>query len=632
MTGALLLAGFIAVIVCFGMSAVRWIGLKDGLSIIGAGTAVGLATCVVLTNAVGYVLPIRTAMIGVPAAMLVVAIALVLRLPKHALQWTSRRTLLLAGGATVLAGLAFARDWSSDYGSMLHLPLPVLILEGNFPIRDVTNPWLPLAYHYGSSLFAAQTMMLTGFSLTAAYAVQPILAAVAIVFSAVGLTRRLGGSDRAAMLAGLLALLGGGLFWLQGAWLAIDVIGHFFGWPPSEGSLFWWLTPTIRNIYAGPLVTMLGHRPIAMGSAFLFGFLVLVPELIERKGKQRWLATACAFLCGAGLALTLETGLALLFAAIGAWIVLLLFRPAKRPAAGILIVLCVAVLLAALHQGGILSVRSGDVGTQSFVFGFDGTIHYDGGPAKRTIALWSALFWRDYAPHFLLLAVSGLFLLRRRAFCSVGGLVWILAAAHLLAPVFIRFLPRENEMNRLIFSGFSLAAIPIALLLDSWKRRRLATALVGLLCLAGMLHVLTRLFFPTLRIEAAPLLPPMPEASAIEAEGYVWVRGHTTLDDGFYVNDDASPEGNWERIRFMTYAKRFAISGNYAQTMPEAAEKLKTVRDRCDIAVMKELGIRYVFIATLERADWFARTCDGAQWEIKYGAEGRELPRIFGLK
>ena len=223
LTSALLLLGILGILGIFGLLVARELGVTDWITGMAMSATFGLAAWLFLMNGLGYLLPIRTAMTGSMLLMIIADAALLFRRQGKLGERPPLKILLGLLAIIVLAGLAYARDPGSDAWAWTHFPLAATILEGNFPIHDPSVPWDILAYHYGPGLLAAAMTHLSGATLAATYALQPMLNVAAIVLFAAAIAWRVTRSWTAAAISGVLALGGAGLFWLYGFFLASDL-------------------------------------------------------------------------------------------------------------------------------------------------------------------------------------------------------------------------------------------------------------------------------------------------------------------------------------------------------------------------------------------------------------------------
>jgi len=656
MMAFLQMIGLLVLLGLFGFATAIYVLRLRGPAVLMLACTLGPVFLLVGANSLGYLLPIRAALVIVPTLMLIWTV-IVFGLAKRdrqlitiqsAFAGPSRAAYLAIIGAILLGGFAYARDGGSDLWTPAYLAVPAQIMEGNFPVRDPVNPWDAYGYHYGPALLSAAMSFLTGLPVMAATVPQPLMAAAGIVLGAAAIAWKVTGSGRAAAVSGVLAFMGAGLFWLYGIYLIQDVFSHYLLHQPivpdTETALRW-LTPTIRLMHAQSLLAILGHRPIALGAGLLFPFLYLLLEAFSvKKITACWPWVLLCILYGAGIALCLETSFAVLYAATGLFIGLLLFCALRRQetdlhwkqSASIAGCIFLPLLVLAFFQGGVLSVHDGDATSASFAVGFDGRLHIDGGPMQETIALWEPLFLRDFGLQIGLMAWGIVYAWKRKKTSSFLLFLGLLAGLHFLIPVFVRFLPRAHEMNRFFFVAFGLSSILIGIVLSekllassSRLKRNTGYALLTCLLFAGILNAAVRITFPSLRAQASPLFPTLPSISSSQEVMYRWISSHTTIDDYFYLHSGSRLPGS-ERALFAYHVGRFVIETSYAK--PKAIiEPLTRIEEQCDIKAVQGLSIRYLVIENAERAEWFSAHCTPSDWTVQYdgAAAGKTYPRIF---
>ena len=648
---ALLLLGVLGILGIFGVLVARELGVTDWMAALAMGSAFGLATWLFLMNVLAYLLPVPAA-ITASILLIICADGILLfsgrneRLREH----PPLKIAAVVFAIIALAGLAYARDPGSDAWAWTHFPLASTILQGNFPIHDPSVPWDILAYHYGPALLAAGMTHLTGATLAAAYAVQPVLNIAAIVLFAATIAWRMTRSWPAAAVSGALALGGAGLFWLHGFYLIGDLWNFYVLHEPivpAGETPFRWLAHAVRILYASPPLMQMNHKPIGMGIAFLFGFLFCVIETLDRgdRHRHRALWSLAAVIFGAGVALTLETSLAATAAASTAFIVLLALGEMRNPieksrwlkVGAPLIAVIALTLIIAKMQGGVLSVLRNDVGAQSFAFGFDGRIHFDGGPmeTRDTIALWEWRFFREYGIHMFLLLAALVYGWKNRR--EHPGLLFLclIAGVHFAIPLFVRFLPREHEMNRLFFPAFGVSSLIIGIFLwetcfknkKTWKRIA-ATVCIAAMLVASAAHIPVRLLFPTLRIERTSLFPSLPTASAEEHALYAWVKGRTTLNDIFFAPPTSKGDFPKRAVAFATHTGRFTTGAStFVPPSKEILPDFTAMVERCDSAAMKRLSVHYAVLLTQDDETWFKKTCTSKAWKAVYSEKA--LPQVL---
>lgn len=655
MLSTLLALGNVSSTLLFGfVVALLLLRSREIFTVLGVTVGFGNAVSIVLMNALGYVLPIRTTFWIVPAFMLVASVLLLTikrKLFLSSLRELSRpplHVLLPVVTLILFAGFAYAREEGSDTQMRTYWALPATIEAGNFPVVDPLAPDAPYSYHYGPALLAASFSGLTGLSLAVSWHMQPLWNAAVIVFFGCALGWSLTRSWRGAALCGVLGFAGAGIYWLHVIDLVKDLwnayVQHQALDPPHE-TPWRFVTYMIRNVYAYPPLTILNHRPISMGIAFTFGFLAIFSDLLRgHMHEERWRMFVCVVF-GLALALTMETTLVAMLPAVGLLVCILFVHSAKGGKTEIpwihaaIVSLCVflPVLAVAYVQGGVLSAMGSEGDASSFSFWFDGRIHYD---SRESLALWQWAFFRDFTP-ILLLPFLCIWAWRRRSILAL--LLCSVAAVHVVIPLVVHFDRIAHEMNRLYVMAISLSSLLFgAFVTEVWSAQRgnprrswrcaTGTAVIALL-LSSALHIPVRLLFPTLRFQAAPLFAALPEAPEESRPLYDWVRTHTDATDRFYMHSiDVSEEMLNVRLLFITHTGRQIL--DCCNTIHASKQKtlVRNALDQsCDPAQVTAMRARYILLLNTQDEEWFGVTCRKSAWELVFGREVDEapLPRVY---
>ncbi len=573
----------------------------------------GMATFMVLANALGYVFPIDVAFWITAIVHIVAGIAGFWLLLRREREVMDRPTIVLGIAAAVCA-FAVIRTLGSDPWFWAQYPLAATIAEGNLgPVREVGYPDHVAAYHYGPQLLAGAWFALAELPLEFGFALQAILGVFGCLFFAAELARMSGMRSWRSIVLAVLALAGGGVLWLHGGLVVSDILR-------DDVSPFRSIVFLFRSNVTNALLPMFEQRTTALGYPLLFGLaLAFAASLRESKSRFAVFCMTGAVL-GAALALTMETGLLLFGLAAGLWGVLLHLRRATRRDGIHVLLACVCMLLPALFialvQGGVLSHlgAENDAGALSVDPSFGVPIGRDG----TRLALWSPTVLIAFGLPILLLPWTAW--VARKETGSPLQLVAILTIVHLLFPFVVSFDERPSEMVRLLYGATSFGAF-----LAGWrflmKPQRWAYLGIGAMVLSSIVYVSVRLTLPRLRAEIPPLIERLPASTVAEHELYAWIREHTTIADRFYVrSQELGPEFLEEDLQdiilFMTRTGRFAVADYHVDTFPE--EKiplLRSIEERCDGDAFRSLGIRYLVVLNDERAAWFASTCDRTQWD-----------------
>ena len=260
-------------------------------------------------------------------------------------------SILAANAWREIPGGWVSGGWNwSDF--LVHVSIGQSIVEGNFPPQVPYFAGVPLTYHWFADFHGSIAAATAGLHVIPVFIVSSALMAGALALIAWELARHLTGSRRAATIATLLILTGGGMGWIRlvidlqagvgSAWELVQRFPYDNTWEPGSPEfkiasiLGTGLFPHRATTFGLPgllsvllLVRVsLGRRPAGMGLAgilaallapFHFFFfpatylLVLLYALARRAWRRpAWLRDAALFLAPIVLALPFVVGPALL--------------------------------------------------------------------------------------------------------------------------------------------------------------------------------------------------------------------------------------------------------------------------------------------------------------------------------
>lgn len=653
MTGILIAAVYILILAGCGFLVSRLLRTESVFAELGLTFIFGTAVFLLLSNAFGYILPIRTAfatalalvgLFDLAAVTVLLTSGTLIRPPSDAADRFAAQFLFLL---TLVVGLAGARYVGSDPWSWQHFPLASTIVAGNFPVHSPIDPTTQLRYHYAPALLAAGFRLLTGLPLSVGFALQPLIGGAGILFFSAALVRRYRPA-RSAVIAAVLALAGSGLVWLKLPELHAIILAAT-GLGPLRPALSGLADLVGSPITTSPLI-FLGHRSTATGFPLLFGLLyVLSIVLDDADGRKKIGYGVLVFMFALALTLTME--IAFVTVSIAAVIVATLFllqssmRPTGLRMTFLGLFAFLPALLIALVQGGVLSgVPVGGHG--SFVFHPSFSLTYD--TFGDSASIFSGRFLRDFGLPLFLFPFALTMAWRSRRAQPIWLFVAVLALVHFVLPFLFDYQLIRGEMHRAFYEATSLMAMLAGIWISDFLlvprlfgRRVLGSSLLLCMLFSGTLYLILRLAIPTMRFEPAPLFAGMPQISVEKSALYGWVRTHTTLSDYFYVRNltvdfETLPDETAQmrdRVLFTTYTGRYTVGPiifwSYA---PSWLADVRQAELTCDAGVMKKLGVHYLLIETPDRASWFALHCHVSDWVSVYKAPGDTLPKIFELR
>ncbi len=633
--------------------AVHILRIRDVAGIIGMTAILGPAVFMILANALGYLLPIRSAfrvtvvlllltMVGILSSVLTRQHRSIpeIRYPPRGLMW-------LFVALALIAGITFMRILPSDALSWTQFPLASTIAEGNFPVMQPTNPWHRAHYHYGPELLVAAFHSLTSAPLEAGYALQPFLGIVGLLAFTAALAYGISSSWRVAAWAAVLAVAGTGFAWLNVTDLFRDLTNHFLFSQEVHGPF-----RAIWSMYKSPvtnaLLVIFMHRSSAMGFPLLYGLLYGLDQSFRTKDallRAWWILVNIVL--SLALALTMETGVVVAAIALPAYLALLYrlkqisritpysWRQAALMGAAVIL----PSLAGASVQGGMLTRLGSGTPLGSFSLNSTGSIYpMSGGP----IALWSWEFLGYFGLPLLLLPLALWYLWRGRA-PPLFALLAIVGFLYFTIPLVVQIHPFPWNMTRLFWGATSFFSLLVGIYLSAnlLESQRQLLRLAGLLSIASMLassvvFLGMSLFFPTHHFETAPLFARLPVMSNADQQMVAWVRTHTSLhDDLFFTTATGNGDDRFEQGLFMARTGRFSVGHMIGDTLPPDHPAAMAVEHRCDPEGFHTLQIRYLAVTNAVRAQWFREQCRTEEWELQYdGASpaAPDYPRIYELR
>jgi hypothetical protein len=172
-------------------------------------------------------------------------------------------------------------NWSD---LLVHVSIAQSLAAGNFPPEVPYFAGVPLTYHWFADFHAAIAMLAAGIDIFTVFVATNALMAFALGVLVVELAETITGSRRAAVVAGILVLFGGGMGWMR---LPLDMASEGLGpleliaahaydnsWDPGEPSFY------IASILG---TGFLPHRATALGLPGLVGIVLLAWVSLGRR-------------------------------------------------------------------------------------------------------------------------------------------------------------------------------------------------------------------------------------------------------------------------------------------------------------------------------------------------------------
>ncbi len=600
----------------------------------GFGFIGGIATFLVLSNALGWLLPTDIVFPVVAFLHSVFAIIGFAVTTKKGLwiipEREEKRAMILLFAVTVVCAFSVMRTLGSDPWFWAQYSLAATIAEGNLgPVREVGFPDHSAAYHYGPQLLVGAMRALTGLPLELGFGLLSFLSIGGFLCFAYEIARKIGMGRRQSLWGAILAFAGGGLLWLN-AWTVVsDLLSVARG---ADFSPYRSIVYLYASNVTNALFTVFQQRSTALGYPLLFALFFLFMESLTASRMRFVLLSIFGIVVATALSLVMETGLLLFGLGAGMCSVAFLCSPRARGQGAHMLLSCVCMLLPALLisfvQGGVLSHLGEGSGTVSFDPSFGVPVARDG----TRLAFWSPAVLIAFGLPVLLLPWTAGLAIRQKNYVAL--LIIVVAITHLLLPFLVTFDDRPSEMVRLLFGATSLGALLAGWWFVSQPR---IWRIVGTACmlLSSVLYLGVRLTFPTLRFEVPPLIERLEDAVSGDIAMANWIDTHTTIDDRFYVRSqelgvDFLDEDMRDVILFSARVGRFVIADYNVDTFPpENIPFLRAIEERCDSEAFRALGIDYFASDVPSRMVWFTGMCDMTKWEQVFESPGARIWRLI---
>jgi Uncharacterized membrane protein (DUF2298) len=511
--------------------------------------------------------------------------------------WHPTDTGVSAGGS----------NWS-DLG--VHLSIAQSLNAGNFPPQVPYFAGAPLVYHWFADFHAAIAAKAAGMFAIPAFVTSSAILAGALALLVHGLGRQLlrgRGARRAAVLAAVLVVFGGGLAWMR---LVGDVAAGYGdpislvtansydnSWYDSQGDTAW---PYFR-IPSVMATGLLVHRATTLGLPILVGaILLLVAGLPTRDERRRGARDRPPLILTAGVLGALLAPfhffffpafgvVALLYVVIGRR---LLDADAPRNAALLLSPFILAVPFAVAPL-----LNASGSGALKFYLGWESAPLADGPAAV-------VFFYLTNLGVPFVLAIGALFVSDLKAKAFLGG--W--AVALFAIPNLMQVSDVAFDMNKY----FQAMWIAVALL-AAWLIRRWPWPAIGLVLVLSIPSPLLVAGWTAFNREQVL------DWNGVEAAN--WIAANTP-DAAIFATDGwlNSPTDAAGRLRLITYTPYIANLGFDPEQRAEEVRTIYCTGDMRDTAsMMRQLGATYLLDS--------GRPSDCAT-PTEF-AEGPELHRVF---
>jgi len=635
----------------------------------------GLSAYVFLLNVVSYFIPIQISFWVVLGVLILITLffLIIYREKKERLIfgisskwiWIIVSTFLLISVFNLITGL---RSLENDTLANVHLPTATTIAEGNFPIRHINNPSDLFNYHYAADLFSAAIYKVTGLSINSAYDVQMGLGAGLIFLLSFVLAYSLLKKPFPAFLAGLCALFGSGLNFLN-VFRGLPILYNKFILGENIEAPFKFVNHAIFGELINPATVWIQNHSTAIGLPVILAVIYFYFQTIQRENRYWLRLTIITGLLFGYSALSIETFFSLIAAVLIIYPFWLLFFSdqktiIKRTFIVSFLILSIGFLIA-FYQGGVLAYSKGVIGSgQNFILSLRGIETVIGTKPffSFSFSFLTLFFLREFGLPLLLLIPALIYFKKdKRIFVFLGLatiisfiIPFIIVYANFPGVTWYFFLASIIFMS--LISGLYLGSL--ILKAKSQKRKTLTVFLsiiVFMIILNGLIYQIVFMIYPFGNLSRGhhPFLAKLPAASELEKKTNSWIKEYTTIQDVFFLtrreNFFSDLKYPLNPLFFNSNSDFVATYGRFALTLPPILEspaptlqslppkekllQFEKIKKECDNQAIKEFNVKYIYVVP-QWPDGLEEKClVKNDLELKFSQEmGEDFVRIYLVK
>ncbi len=658
---------FLSILFIFGWFFVRYF-LKENriFIIVPLSILFGLSSYIFLLNAISYFIPIQFSFWLVLGILILITLffiviyrkkkePLVLGIPLKWI-WIIAFVFLLISISNLIVGL---RGLENDTLAYVHLPTAITIVEGNFPIRDAQNPSDLFNYHYAADLFSAAIHKITGLSVNFAYDVQIGLGAGLIFLLSFVLAYSLLKKSFPAFLAGLFALFGSSLNFLN-VFRGLPGLYNKFILGQNIEAPFKFVNHTILGESVNPAVFWIQNHSTAIGLPVILAVIYFYFRATQNKNRYWLRLTLVTGILFGYSALSIETFFSLVAGVLivySFWI--LFFNNQKIKAKKVLIVSFLILAIGfsiALYQGGVLTYSKEAIGSgQNFILSLRSIETVLGAKPFFSFS-FSFLTWfflREFGLPLLLLIPALIYFKKdKRIFVFLG----LAAIVPFILPFIVYYAnsPGSTEYFFLVsiifmslISGLYLGSLILKAKLQKRKTLTIFLLIISfIIILNGLLFQTMFMIYPfgNLNQGPHPFLAKLPATSELENKTNLWIKGYTTIQDVFFLtrkeNFFSDLKYPFSPLFFSSNSDFISTYGRFVLTLPasflqspSSEEKLlqfEKIKKECDNQAIKEFNVKYIYVVP-QWPDGLEEQCLARNdLELKFSQEiGDDFVRIY---
>jgi len=625
-----LTAIFFFVLSFFGWQLTRYF-LKESRKeyLIGFSGILGISFYILLTNTLGYFIPIDLVFYLVLFLFFTTGLVLLYLNKSKSSEWeVNKKWKNILLGTTILlsiiSGVVYFR-----YPPVLHgpggLPLTTTIAEGNFPPLEIWNPHNNLRYHYTFELLSAGIHKTTGVSIHLANSFQ--VALLMGFFFLIGfcfIKRFFDSNNFKAFVSSLMMVYAGSLTFLSGL-KGIPILYNLYIRNQELVTPFKFITDSINSTFSVPVVR--NFTRFTWGSLsypLIIAIIYLYFHLINQK-KSKSIIIFCGLLL-AVLAMVGEVFFAIMCLVLFIYPFVFAFakkdwQKAKDPLNISFWILLISTPLA-LVQGGFFRSILDTIGSRvvDFIGIGNGLFKVNEVPwlldyfNSAGSPIFHLKFYTELAPLLLLLIPSSLFLIKKDF--RLGFFLVCLMSVSFVLPLFLtynffayiaevfHYFVRLGHVWRFfnivnLIGGLVVGLFLSHLYLSSKKEwvRKISILIIILFMTQGILFQLLYLTVGYPKFTWDSSAQHYPQSNSPEAKVYDWIKENTTTSDLFLITEktcsyDSSYTPNY---RFVLNTGRLAPIYTYHCSYPPNPS-FKEIRENCSPSAIEDLKYSYLYI------------------------------------
>jgi hypothetical protein len=673
MIGIVLLIVFLLGLSFFGWQIARVVFKINRIeSLLPLSITIGYGFYTFILNISSYLIPIKLNFYFVFGFLLLIAFVLFfLNRQKPKLEYgLSKKGGVVIFSVTIiimiLSGLVSSRIIGADDLAYVHIPAVTSIAGGNFPVKNLNLPEYDMVAHYGSCLFYAAILRITGLSVFLAIHLTFFLFGGVFFLLIFNIAKLFIKNNKGSFLVALVGVFGGDLHFIYGFNFLVEIykkfilhyniehpfafLGNMWGVGPLTGS-------SIANAFNSWSTSILSYS-LVLGIIYLY---------IKKLNTPKWsyYYDSLMIILLSILALNFEMGfIATCFGIAVIPFVFYLknknkndFKELLKHSMLILIVVTVIVLL----QGGTITImfknivqheNSSGVGLGLSVF--ENPLSFKRGDGT-IIPFYNSKFILNFGLIYFLIIPAIIFVFKK--YFKEGIFLIIISCFSFFVPLFISFNRLWQDTINYFFQFNSLiwailVGVFLVTILSQLKNKRILKVIIYIciiiICLKGVLFLLTRPTYKRIeyRIDNNHFFVTLRPLSVVESSAYGWAKKNSVIKDYFLVfadkNDIENQVSVLENFRFVIFTQRLApiytnnnnsVSPIFLPDDDYYTPLYKKLISDCNDVNMKLLNYRYLFVDNNWPVGLEEKCIQNNNLELRFqDTEGDKFIRIYQVR